>query len=859
MLIAKIYSKLPTSFYQSRKTRKLARRSFMLLFVLSLQISLASAVRPFNFVTEKENNLPLIQQGKTTELIIASDADQGIKHAINNLSTDFERVTGHRATITETSNFAKLIGNSNNIQIIAGQADSELIKEIYSSCDTDLSKLCGKFEAYLITQATYNNKPIIVIAGSDKRGTIYGIYELSAQIGVSPWHYWADVPSRQHDNLYFISGAYTEGEPKVEYRGIFINDEAPAFSGWTHAVHGGFNSKLYEHVFELILRLKGNFLWPAMWGRSIYDDDPLSGPLANEMGIVIGSSHHEPMGRYHVEWSRYGEGEWNYQTNKNVLQQFWTEGMERMKDWETVVTLGMRGDGDEPMGKDRDIALLEQIIADQRALIKDITKKPLAETPQVWALYKEVQDYYDMGMRIPDDVTLLLCDDNWGNVRKLPLLGSELHPGGYGMYYHFDYVGGPRNYKWLNVTQNQRIWEQMNLAYRHGVKKLWVVNVGDIKPMEYPITFFLDMAWNPDRFDGTNLQAHTQQWCGEIFGKQYATQSARLLDTYTKYSARVTPELLNHKTYSLDNYNEFEKVTNEYNQLALDALRLYNLLEPKYRDAFDQLVLFPINGSANLYEMYYATAKNQQLAKENNPEANYWADKVVECFDRDSLLTIQYNTNIADGKWPHMMDQIRIGYTYWQQPKERAMPEVTRVTEPSQRDRIYIENDGYVSIEACNYSRKSNTSNNNWLVIENMGKTSSGVTTMPADKSPEKEKELFLEYDVKLQQSGDITLHVYLSPTLNYNANKGLRYAVSIDGGKETVVNFNQDLTNNSWGKWVSNSIIESTTKHKVKKEGAHTIRFRALDPGVVLQKLVIDTGGLKPSFLAPPESEFTH
>ena len=268
----------------------------------------------------------------------------------------------------------------------------------------------------------------------------------------------------------------------------------------------------------------------------------------------------------------------------------------------------MRGDGDEPMSENANISLLQNIVKDQRKIIEKVTGKKASETPQVWALYKEVQDYYDKGMRVPDDITLLLCDDNWGNVRKLPELDARPRKGGYGMYYHFDYVGAPRNSKWINVTQIQRTWEQMTLTYDYGVREIWVVNVGDFKPMEYPITFFLDLAWDPHRFNENNLFEHTRKFCEQQFGPEYACEAARLIDNYSKYNRFVTPEMLNDKTYSLDNYNEWKKVKDAYSALALDALKLYYLMPQDRRDTFDQLVLFPIQACSNLYDMYYALA-----------------------------------------------------------------------------------------------------------------------------------------------------------------------------------------------------------------------------------------------------------
>ena len=685
------------------------------------------------------------------------------------------------------------------------------------------------------------------------RGTIYGIYELSRQIGVSPWYYWADVPVRKSEKLFVKPGKFTAGEPAVKYRGIFLNDEAPALSGWSKATFGGFNHLFYEKVFELILRLKGNFIWPAMWGNAFYDDDPENGPLADKMGIVIGTSHHEPMGRAHAEWSKYGTGKWDYAKNPKVLAEFWRSGFERMKNYETVVTLGMRGDGDEPMSEESNIKLLEKIVKEQRNIIKKVSGKKITETPQVWALYKEVQDYYDKGMRVPDDVTLLLCDDNWGNVRKLPDPAAKAHKGGYGMYYHFDYVGGPRNYKWINVSQIQRIWEQMNLTYSHGVDRIWIVNVGDLKPMEYPISFFLDMAWNPAQFNSQNLLSHTEKWCAAQFGEKYSKEAARLIDTYTKYSRRITPELLNDTIYSLKNYNEFETVMNDFRALALDAFRLYQQIPAESRDAFDQLVLFPINAFSNLYEMYFAVAKNKELAKQNNPKANFWADKVKACFDRDSLLTVHYNTVISGGKWAHMMDQVRIGYTYWQQPERSVMPALVRV-EPTNKG-IFTEKDGYISMEAANFSRKNESANVRWELIPDLGKTLSGITTFPQNYYPNSNENIYLEYDFQLESEGEFPVYILVSPTLNFNENKGLRYAVSVDGQQEQIVNINDKYDVRKMERWQAKSINQTITKHNFNKKGKHTLRFRVLEPGIVLQKIMIDTGGLKPSYLGAPES----
>ena len=804
---------------------------------------------------KSSSSMILFESGSRLKILTNETALPGVKIAVKNLQADFYKVTGVEPDLgTE-------ISNSNQPVLIIGTVGvDQFIDELIKKGKLNKDELSGKNEKYLIQNVTDpfdGIKEAIVIAGSDKRGTIYGIYELSKQIGVSPWYYWADVPIEKRSVLSFERGNYTDGEPAVKYRGIFLNDEAPALSGWSHTVFGGYNHKFYEKVFELILRLKGNFLWPAMWNNAFYDDDPLNGPLADKYGIVMSTSHHEPMSLAQKDWHRKGNGSWNYNTNSKNLKSFWKSGIERSNNWERVVTIGMRGDGDEAMEEGTNIALLEKIVKDQRNIITQVTGKRAEETPQVWALYKEVQDYYDHGMRVPDDITLLFCDDNWGNIRKLPELEAKPRKGGYGMYYHFDYVGGPRNSKWINISPVQRIWEQMNLTYQHGVDKIWVVNVGDLKPMEYPISFFLDMAWNPNQFNADNLLQHTEQWCAQQFGEKYAKESARIINLYTKYNRRVTPELLNEKTYSLENYNEFETVVNDYRNLVIDAMRLYYLIPDTYKDAFDQLVVFPVNACSNLYEMYYAVAKNRFYVDQKDIQANYWADKAKECFERDSVLTLHYNNDIANGKWPHMMDQVRIGYTTWQQPDRSIMPKVEYIMQTAQyKEKVFEEADGYVSIEAENYSRHQSEGNIEWTVIPHFGKTLSGITTLPVTSSPEN-KSVYLEYDMDMKTIGEGKLIILTAPTLNFNSNRGLRYAVSIDGGEEQVVNINGHYKG-ELGKWQTESIIETSSKFKISTTGRHTIRFRVLDAGIVLQKIMLDMGGLKPSYLGAPQSQYT-
>lgn len=830
---------------------------YALIFVLASTLSKAS--QPFITEDKSQNVMVLKEKSLSLSFFINPNLDAGILRAVHNLQSDFEKVTGQRPLILNQNPNA-----SSPLIIIGTIGSNSVIDDLIKQKKIERKELKGKNEKFIIQHVRSPFKGVddaLVIAGSDKRGTIYGIYELSKQIGVSPWYYWADVPVKQKENIYFIKGIYTDGEPAVKYRGIFLNDEAPALSGWAKATFGGFNSKFYEKVFELVLRLKGNYMWPAMWGNAFYDDDVASGPLANEMGIVMGTSHHEPMALAQTDWRRYIKKNnlpnvWDYSKNKTVLDEFWKTGIQRSKNWEKLVTIGMRGDGDEAMSEGTNISLLENIVKEQRKIIEKETGQSANKTPQVWALYKEVQDYYDQGMRVPDDVILLFCDDNWGNVRKLPDLSKPLHKGGYGMYYHFDYVGGPRNSKWINISPIQRVWEQMNLSYENGVDKVWIVNVGDLKPMEFPISFFLDMAWNPKNFNSQNLFQYTESWTAEQFGNKYAKEITRLLNTYPKFNRRVTPEMLDSKTYSLENYNEFEIVVNDYKNLALDAYRIYNDLPNEYKDAYFQLVLYPIDACCNLYEMYFAQAKNKKLAEQKSSLANYYADEVKVKFERDSILQNKYNNEIAAGKWPHMMDQMRIGYKAWHDGPKNILPEVKYLSDSEIIvPKVFVEKDGYVSIHAEHFSTVNNSKKIHWEVIPDFGKTLSGITTFPQNIYPTADDNVFVEYEINFASTGEFNVELLLAPTLNFNSNKGLQYEISFDGEKPQQVNFNGHYKG-ELGKWQAEHMIHSVTKHTILKSGKHTLRFRVLDPGIVLQKILIDTGGLKPSYLGAPESQ---
>ena len=936
-----------------------------------------------NVCYEKGNdNFALSSSGNSAPLYASSQDYPGVIRVLKQLQTDIEKVTTASPRLTVVSSGTNTIPNSKEIVLVGTIGKSPFIDKLIQDKKLDVQGVAGKWETFLI-QVVKNPFPnvdrALIIAGSDKRGTIYGMYDLSEKIGVSPWYWWADVPVKKQSALFVLPGRYTRGEPKVKYRGIFINDEDPALTRLAREKFGGYNSKFYEHVFELILRLKGNYLWPAMWGNSFNTDDTLNPKLADEYGIVMGTSHHEPMMRAWKEWGEAGNGKgsWDYSKNADTLRRYWKQGIQRSEEYEEVVTLAMRGDGDEPMSEGANIDLLQNIVKDQRKILGEVTGKDVTTIPQVWALYKEVQEYYDKGMRVPDDVTILLCDDNWGNIRKLPKLTDPPRSGGYGIYYHYDFVGGPRNYKWLNTNQIERVWEQMHLAYEYGADRIWIVNVGDIKPMEFPISFFLDYAWNPEQLSAKDLPEYTRRWAEQQFGQTYSKEIAEILNAYTKFNSRRKPEMLSPVTYSLVNYREAEMVVAEYNDLVKKAQHIGNSLPAEYKDAFYQLVLHQPSVCANLNDLYVAVGKNYLYAKQGRAATNILAKKVRELFKEDSLITQYYNNVLAGGKWNHMMDQTHIGYTSWQSPAKNVMPEVKEINIPDKvemgvaiegsesywpdeksdavlpefdpynkqnyyieifnrgnipfdysvqtskpwmkidypngkienekrlyvsvdwekapvgRNKIpitikgnensvtvfaavnnpsspkpedvkgFVESNSYVSIEAADYSKAVSTLSVDWVTIPNLGRTGSATTSIPvtaqtqtpAGESPR------LEYRVYLFSSGEVRVKAYFSPTLNFHNSQGLRYAISFDDETPQIVNIHENEAALDWKypRWwnhaVSENVMIKISKHSIQKPGEHILKFWMVDPGVVLQKIVIETGEAKPSYLGPPES----
>ncbi|MFF5296492.1 glycosyl hydrolase 115 family protein [Paractinoplanes globisporus] len=932
--------------------------------------------------------------------VLVDDADYpGVVRVAGDLRSDLHRVTSAEISSKKDPIIVGTIGHS------------PTLAKIIARGKIDVSSIQGKWET-TIEQVVENPLPGVkrafVIAGSDQRGTIYGAYDLSRNIGVSPWYFWDDVPVAHQDNLYVLPGRHSQGTPAVKYRGFFINDENPDTGTWAPAYFGpgkapgypgGLNANYYAKVFETMLRLKANYLWPAVWGRAFAEDDPDNHATATRYGVVMGTSHEAPMMRGIEEWNRHavngtdpygGNGMWSFRQNPDAIKAYWRDGAERMRDQdiEGVITLGMRGNGDVSLPDGDGIDLMSSIIDSQRAILQETG---LIDRPQVQTLYKEVQRYWDKGYRPPDDVTVVFCDDNWGNMRKLPDPSLPPRSGGYGMYYHFDYVGGGRNYKWADTANLTNTWEQLHLAYTSGVNRLWVANVGDLKNEELPTQFFLDYAWNPSKWPVSKLGEWTRQFAEESFGTRLAPAIATILDAYGHLQSRRKPELLNRRItvdpakdittdssavvyddqqtpFSLTDYGEMDRVTNDWLALAASADHLRKQVPAAWQDAFYQLVYYQVKDTAIVYDLRRAEFTNIAYAAQGRAATNALADRAEALFAQDQAMSDHYNTVLAGGKWKDWQLQPKIGYgnvarygpnAPWQQPElnnvalpDEIFPYLQRITvpagpamgvaldggsattlpsfspwqsqapqyidvynkgttpfaytissgapwlrvsnaagtvtdqiratvtvdwrhaprgvrsvpititgagstttvqapisNPALRPAGFLEANGYVAIEADHYSRRTG----NWQLLPGIGRTGNGLAALASGGR--------LDYTMTLTTSGPVQVSAYLSPRNNVLPTDGLKYAVSIDGETPQVVNVttatgaNDTTMNRQWERNTSQNTNVTTTTHTVAAAGTHTLTFWSVDPTVIVQRLVVDTGGVKYSYLGPPES----
>ena len=852
------------------------------------------------------NNFILFNSNTTATLVSDKNDWKGVTIALEALAKDIELVTGTAP---------KIENNISKISVIAGTiGKSDIIDNLAAKGKINISPIKDKWECYMINiveNPSDGTDIAMVITGSNKRGTIYGIYELSRMIGVSPWVWWGDsVPDRKSEITFPSNLSIVQGEPSVKYRGFFLNDEAPSLSGWMNKhfpkvanpqATQGCGSSFYVKVFELLLRLKGNYLWPVMWNNSFHTDDPQNTILADEYGVVMGTSHHEHMTCADKEWNWANLGDWNYATNREKIYQFWKDGVTARKERESIITLGMRGQADTsilgPNATLKDnMELMQKVLEDQREILKDVYGNP-SEAPQMIALYKEVEAFYygdeKAGkLEVPDDVTLMLCDDNFGHLRTLPTKEMLKRSGGYGMYYHFDYRGGPISYEWINQTPLHKIWDNMTTAYDVGIRDIWIVNVGDLKPMEFPLDYFMALAYDYETWSKPNkTHEFTLKWAEREFGKDAAEHATEAIAGHLKMLFARKAEVVHADTFSITKFDEAARVLKRFETIVEHAEKAYDIMPEHKKPTFYQMVLYPARASLNVYKTNIYAAYSLHHAEKGDSIANKYAQMARDAFKKDAEETDYYNTKLSNGKWDGIMCQNHMNYVSWDGPKIQVvaeeMPKVGEVPGgsnagqmaeikaidygnlPQVPPKTYIEHDGYVSINPSRFAKNIGHEKGNWTTIRYYGREFDSVKILPNTAEFNKnEPAPALEYNFHLQTAGEYVVNIFTTAVNNpYHftvkpLTEQLRFSLQIDNSDIKTCSCMQedyDVGNGEWSQRVMNNVSVMPIKFGKLESGLHALRLIAVDPGVVVQKIVIAPPTAKQTTISkrPPTQHF--
>jgi hypothetical protein len=830
----------------------------------------------------------LADAGRVAMICLESSVHKSVQRAAGDLAADVGRVTGVKPQVSQTATARR-----GSIVLIGVLGQSKLIDGLAASGKLDVRGVRGEWESYVVQVVTNplpNVDKALVIAGSDRRGTIYGIYEVSESIGVSPWYWWADVPVQKRAALAIRAGPHKQGPPSVKYRGIFLNDEDWGLQPWAAKTFepetGDIGPKTYARIFELLLRLKANTLWPAMHAcTKAFNLYPQNKLVADDFGIVMGSSHAEPMLRDNVtEWTASPES-YNFLTNPAGVLRYWETRLRENSRFENIYTLGMRGIHDSPMvgpGTDAErIRALEQIFAGQRNLLARRVNPDVTQIPQAFTPYKEVLDLYNAGLRVPDDVTLVWPDDNFGYIRRFPTADERKRPGGSGVYYHLSYLGHPLSYLWLYTTPPALVWEEMSKAFEHGARTIWIANVGDLKPAEIGLEFFLQMAWDVKRWRRENLPEFLEAWATREFGAERASEIADIMDRHFRLNFVRKPEHLQwwlpgeaprSSPFTVD---EALQRLAAFAQLRARVDRLWVTLPDASKDAFFELVAYPVRAAALANERYFCGELSALGAASGKAYAADFARKAEAADARLKDETRIFNEQTAGGKWRHFIALEPADNQWW---KMRIAPwtlpqptaglnvadnpaNVPGVASPGVSG--FVERGGVVSIEAEHYTSRVDRGETGWRVIPGLGRGDDCVAVFPTTAASVEPAKLAtdaprLDFQVNFSTTGELLARLDLLPTQPIRPGTGLRLAVALDDQVPQVLTTGAEVGSPAWAQSVLNEVVSASARLRVPTAGAHVLRVFMVDAGVVLDKIVIDCGGLKPSYLGPPETHPT-
>ncbi len=793
--------------------------------------------------------VPLCVQGRSFKVRNATvsysqEEPKQVLRAINDLRIDIERVTGA----------GKDGVRNEGGQIVVGTYGSKTIEKLIAKGLLKEQDLMGKWESYVIT-VTNEPEPRLVIAGSDKRGTIYGIYEVSQRIGVTPWYWWADVPVRQNPQATIDCDYYASGEPTVRYRGIFINDEDWGLKPWAASNYerelGDIGPKTYARVCELLLRLKANMLAPAMHScTGAFYSHPQSKVVCDSFGIIITTSHCEPLllnNAASTEWDQLRDGDWNYKTNRETILQKWDDRLSAASKYENIYTTAMRGlhdaglQGNLPL--EERVPLITEVIDDQRQLLEKHIGRQASEIPQIFVPYKETMDIYENGLQVPDDITLVWVDDNYGYMKRVSNPEEQQRKGRAGVYYHLSYLGAPHDYLWLNTTPPVLMYEELKKAYDCGADRYWLLNVGDIKPMELGIQTFMDMAWNIHAFDFDTVNRYQANLLTRLFLCNHKVQS--LLDTYYRLAWSRKPEFMGWEfewddeahtglkptEYSFQNYGEAQHRLADYRHISDEAERLSD-----GSAAWFEMVQFPMQAAYQMNRKFLMAQLNHELlAQGRRAEANWAAHQSQIAYDSINTLNRRYNS-LLDGKWRGMMALAPGWCALYQKMPDVAFSEGAGMTPV---DLLPVDEplQGCQVLNLTQFASKSDDARlvrglgYDWLVMQ-LGSATYGFDAVDVDS---------------------VDVFFYTVPFWPLYAGTSNCVSVTVDGSQpQTFENKFKEYDRN-WKDQVMRNGAPCRLRFAVdRSKRSHTVTFQALDPGQMLQKVIIDWGGLQPSYLGP-------
>ncbi len=851
------------------------KKIFLLITACMLVVNAFSQIQISNEAIK--NSFPLVCQGEATSIYVSPDEDLAVKKVADIFMQDLENVTRVKGKVKYSNTF-----KDKRAIVLATIGKNKWVDKLIKSKRIDVSSIKNGWEQYMIVvldKVQKDTEQTLLVLGSDKRGTAYGLLSISEKMGVSPFYWWADIPVKHMQEVY-LTGEYTSKQPTVKYRGLFINDEDWGLKPWSSK---NFEKELddigprtYSKVCELILRLKGNMLGPAMHScTGAFYSHPESKVVADSFGILITTSHCEPLlintaSKWEFDVKR--DGDWNYQTNAQTVYSKWDKRLKEASMYENIYTMGMRGLHDAglrgALPLDEQTTLLNRVISDQRILLKKHLKKNIKDIPQIFVPYKETMDVYENGLNVPEDITLVWVDDNYGYMKRVSNPAEQKRKGGSGVYYHLSYLGAPHDYLWLNTTPPVLMYEELMKAYHTGANKYWLLNVGDIKPMELGMATFFDLAWNVNEFDIRNINQHQSRFLGNIYGEAYVNKFQHLLDSYYQLAWSRKPEFmgwerewdskeytgLKDTEYSYTNYAEAQSRLHDYKQLSNEVKNILDELPANLKPSFFEMVAYPAMASYQMNRKFLMAQLNHEMTEKGNMESANWAARQTkEAFDSIASLNVQYNT-MLNGKWNGMMDLAPGWCALYQK-----MPSVN-IDEKTGENPVELtvkkeESHNCLVIDLAQYKQKTEQNGHSITLVDGIGYDWQVVqlgkpTEQTADVTANGDR---IDYEIPSINNDSIEVVLHTVPFFPIYKGKGTRVGVSVDGCQPQVFNNEFKEYGLSWKNQVlRNGAIAHLRFAIDKTKKKHTISFICGDPGMMVQKVIINWGGLKKSYLGP-------